>query len=172
MSLLPFLIRTRFRLTSRAAANRMLEEECVATLVLESSLAKAGPLRAPEMLGVDEDMRDWSYYQILEHNTIVNRRVTAAVAFLGGVGPEPDGSFDIKKDVMPGESPGAEQVAAFSESVEAHLATVATIGNLRRTATIHHKLFGPFNAHQWHCLFGFHLQIHRKQAEALVALSD
>ena len=31
------------------------------------------------MRGVDEDMRRWSFFMILEHNAIVNRSITASV---------------------------------------------------------------------------------------------
>ena len=125
------------------------------------------------MLGVDEDMREWSFYQILEHNVIVNDRISAAVLHLTGNGPAPEPDFDVKRDVMPQDSAGAEQVAEFKRSVEDHLTAVAKVPKLRGTEKTDHPIFGPFDAHRWHCMLGFHLQLHRKQAEALVGqLSD
>ena len=169
------LIRARFTLTSRKKAEKNIRNELRLYLKLAGDLgpeAGAKEVEVPAMLGVDEDMRRWSYFMILEHNVIVNRRITAAISRLANNEPpsEEEKKFDVKKDVMPSASPGAEQVDAFRESVEAHLMAVAEIPELKGTIKSPHPIFGPFDAHKWHCMFGFHLEIHRKQAEAVAKL--
>ena len=36
----------------------------------------------PRMIGIDEDMRNWSLFMILEHNAIVNRSITSIIQSL------------------------------------------------------------------------------------------
>jgi hypothetical protein len=122
-------------------------------------------------MGVDEDMRDWSFFMILEHNTIVNRSVAGVVRSLAlGEDLPASARIDPKRDVMPSADPGAEQVEAFRDSVESHLATVARLPGLRRTSRLPHPVFGDLDAHGWHCMFGLHLEIHLKQAETVAGI--
>jgi hypothetical protein len=126
------------------------------------------PVRVPPMLGVDEDMRHWSLFMILEHNVIVNRSISAIVASLAkGEPPTAIGVKDPKRDVMPSKDPGEEQIQAFQASVKTHLEVVSRLSRLRSTQTFRHPVFGPLNAHGWHCMFGLHLQIHWHQAKAV-----
>ena len=54
------------------------------------------------MSGVDEDMRRWSFFMILEHNAIVNRSITASVVQLAnGESLTGQATIDVKKGVMP-----------------------------------------------------------------------
>lgn len=76
--------------------------------------------------------------------------------------------FDPKRDVMPSADPGEEQIQAFRSSVETHLENVSRLPRLRPTPTSRHPIFGQLNAHGWHGMFGLHLDIHRKQAEAVI----
>ena len=125
------------------------------------------------MLGIDEDMRDWSIFMIFEHNIIVNRYITAVVEGLGrGVMPDGVGAIDFKKDVMPSEAPGPEQVAALEDSVAVHLRAVSRFPRLRSTITARHPLFDDLDAHGWHCMFMFHLEIHLRQARAVVRIIE
>ena len=126
-------------------------------------------VKVPPMPGVDEDMRRWSFYMILEHNTIVNRSISATIDQLIRKAP-PSGAacIDVKKDVMPSSSVGEEQVRAFSRSVADHLDMVRGLGGLRNTTARPHVLFGDFNAHQWNCMFAFHLGLHYRQAKHVV----
>ena len=123
------------------------------------------------MIGVDEEMRDWSFFMILEHNVIVNRSISAIVAGLArGEKSLDSGVVDPKRDVMPSADPGPDQIRAFQASVEAHLDSVARLPRLRSTPTHRHPIFGQLTAHGWHCMFGLHLDIHHKQAETVARL--
>ena len=165
-------VRTRFLLTSRSKASDQIRKSLEQYLSLARSIDPAAgslPVRVLPMLGVDEDMRDWSFFMILEHNVIVNRSISAVVQSLAR-GEKPSGTrdFDPKRDVMPSANPGEEQIQAFRASVETHLENLAHLPRLRSTLTSRHPIFGELNAHGWHCMFGLHLDIHRKQAQAVI----
>ncbi len=162
-------IRTKFALTARNRATRQIERihhgyRRLAELVDEESGSRA--VRVPKMAGVDDDMRNWSFYMILEHNVIVNRSISSIInSLMRGEAPRGRGAIDMKRDVMPSEDPGPEQVDALADSLADHLQLIAGRRYLRRSATVPHPLFGEFNAHQWHCMLGFHLLIHYRQAK-------
>jgi len=169
------LIRTRFALTSREAASAQAEKHMNAYLQLAqglSEIAGSEPVTVPPMMGVDEDMRGWSFFMLLRHNTIVNHAISANVKRLALGEPEPTKKFDPKKDVMPDSESGIEQIALFKSSVLSHLEAVKSLGGLRGTKTTVHPLFGPFDAHKWHCMFAFHMKIHLKQAELIGQVID
>lgn len=161
-------VRTRFRLTSRARALRDIRAFTEKYLILSGNIGPEGGRRTimvPPMLGVDEDMRGWSVFMILEHNVIVNHTIHGIVRHL--VLGEAFQSIDPKKDVMPSADPGPEQIKAFEESVKSYLDSIATLPRLRGTPTRLHPVFGQLDAHGWHCMFALHLQIHLKQVDAV-----
>lgn len=165
--LIKTIVRTRFRLTSAKRVEQQIRRILREYLQLAQGLddtSGSEPVKVPRMLGVDEDMRDWSFFMILRHNTIVNREISANVRRLALDEPAPEKKFDVKKDVMPEAECGIEQIAIFKASVLAHLDNVASLGELRGTAKTDHVIFGPFDAHMWNCMFAFHLDIHLKQA--------
>jgi hypothetical protein len=165
-------VRTLFTFTGRARALRKSESILGRYLKLADGLAtEAGRarVRVPPMRGVDEDMRRWSFFMILEHNAIVNRSITATVLQLArGEALTGAAAIDPKRDVMPGPSADASQVALFAESVTRHIETVRGLGKLRGTGTSPHPIFGAFDAHQWNCMFAFHLGLHLPQAAHVV----
>ncbi len=162
------LVRGLFALTSRDRASSRITGMLEAYEQLARELdADTGSriVEVPPMRGVDEDMRRWSFFMLLEHNAIVNRSITAIVTQLAR-GEERHGAAAInpKTDVMPSPNPGPEQFAIFRDSVLRHHEAVAELGPLRGTACRPHPVFGPFDAHRWHCMFAFHLKIHLPQA--------
>jgi hypothetical protein len=167
--LLKAAVRARFGLTSRNRASVHSRKYCNYYLKLAKMInAKSGALSilVPRMIGIDEDMRHWSFFMILEHNTIVNRTITSIVdSLVKREKPEGPGAIDPKKDVMPSRNPGEEQIQYFRSSVEEHLNVVSKIRRLRWSHRKQHPIFGEFDAHYWHCMFSFHLLIHLKQAE-------
>lgn len=168
------IIRSKFALTSREKASRIIlnNAHCYRELAdrLDASAAME-PVTVPPMIGVDPEMRGWSFLQILEHNSIVNRSISAMVEALS-LGKEPSGAALInpKTDVFPKEFSGAEQVESFRRSVEDHLVMVETLPSLRGTAERPHPIFGSFDAHKWHCMFGMHLGLHLRQARKILSL--
>lgn len=165
------VVRTLFTMTPAAKAGRWAHDAVTGYTRLAAQLDDdqgVRPVHVPPMRGVDEDMRGWSFFQIVEHNVIVCRCVSAIISQLAR-GEQLHGAavIDPKHDVMPGPSPGRDQVDALAKAVQDHLAAIHELGRLRGTATSPHPLFGPFDAHKWHCMFGFHLRLHLPQAEAV-----
>ena len=166
--LIKLAVRRKFALTTRGQAMNQARKALDSYMVLAMTLSEeAGkvPVRVPAMRGVDEDMRDWSFFMLLEHNLIVNRSITTRIKTLvtGEASPALEG-FDAKKDVMPSAITGSPQVAAFKRSINEHVKLVSSLSQLRGTATSQHPIFGTFDAHQWNCMLSFHLQIHLRQA--------
>ena len=165
-------VRSFFFMTSRNRALNQAKRFLKDYLELADGLSREiGMLsvKVPPLRGVDEDMRDWSFYMILEHNTIVNRTISATIQQL--VNGEPlsgAAAIDPKKDVMPSLSAAEEQLQEFKNSVNAHMAVVANLGKLRGTKAAPHPIFGEFDAHNWNCMFSFHLSLHYTQAEHVV----
>jgi hypothetical protein len=165
-------VRTLFFFQSRDQALRQSEALLAQYMELAAGLSpEAGrmSIEVPPMRGVDEDMRRWSLFMLLEHNTIVNRSITAAVVQLAnGESLSGPATIDVKKGVMPSSSADESQVELFAQSVADHIAAVRDLGKLRGTKTSRHPIFGQFDAHQWNCMFAFHLRIHLPQARFIV----
>ena len=165
-------IRTIFTFTSRDKALEKSKIVLQRYAKLADGLSREVGQRCievPPMRGVDEDMRKWSFFMILEHNAIVNRSITATVVQLAR-GQELSGAATInpKTDVMPSSSADASQIKDFADSVTKHIEAVKSLNRLRGTGTSPHPVFGNFNAHKWNCMFAFHLGLHLPQAEYVV----
>ena len=170
--LLKTAVRTLFACTGRGAALRQCDSVLGRYLALARGLSEEDGRRmveVPWMPGIDEDMRRWSFFMILEHNAIVNRAITANVVQLSR-GEDPSGAavIDVKNEVMPSGSAGPAQIDAFALSVRQHVEAIEALPALRGTKTSPHPLFGPFDAHQWNCMFAFHLKLHLRQARFVV----
>jgi hypothetical protein len=165
-------VKTWFALTSRDRASRQIRKSLDKYLALTRMInAETGALRilVPPMMGIDEDMRNWSLLMVLQHNAIVNRSIASIVeSLVRGEEPKGAGAIDMKKDVMPSPDCGEEQIQAFSSSVEEHLRAVSGFRRLRNSLRKRHSMFGEFDAHCWHCMFSFHLLVHHRQAEYVV----
>jgi hypothetical protein len=161
-------VRTLFLCQSRDQALRQSEALAGQYTALAAGLSKeVGRMmvEVPPMRGVDEDMRRWSFFMLLEHNTIVNRSITATVRQLAnGEALSGPAIIDMKQGVMPSSSAHESQVELFAQSVAEHIAAVRELGSLRGTKTSRHPIFGQFDAHKWSCMFAFHLRIHLPQA--------
>jgi hypothetical protein len=166
-------IRTLFTFTSREKALEKSETVLRQYLRLADGLPnELGQLcvEVPAMRGVDEDMRRWSFFMILEHNAIVNRSITATILQLvKGEVLSGSAAIDPKKDVMPSSSAGESQIGDFADSVTNHIEAIRCLKQLRNTGTSPHPIFGKFDAHKWNCMFAFHLGLHLKQAEYVVS---
>ena len=165
-------IRTLFTFTSREKALEKSELVLRQYAKLADGLSKEAGQRCievPPMRGVDEDMRKWSFFMILEHNAIVNRSMTATVVQLArGEKLSGPATINPKTDVMPSSSADASQFEDFADSITSHIATVKSLKRLRGTGTSPHPVFGDFDAHKWNCMFAFHLGLHLPQAECAV----
>ncbi|MDX2451354.1 hypothetical protein [Desulfosarcina sp.] len=170
--LIKMAVRTRFALTSRNKVSLQIRRSLDAYLALSQQIKRehgAVRVEVPRMPGVDEEMRNWSFFMILEHNAIVNRGITSIIqSLVRGEEPEGAGAIDMKRDVRPSRNPGEAQIQIFRASVEDHLQMIPSLGRLRRGLRTPHPIFGRFDAHNWNCMFGLHLYIHYKQAEYVI----
>jgi hypothetical protein len=173
--LIKTVVRSLFAVTSRNRAmnkaKRILEDYMKLADGLSPEAGRRS-VKVPPMRGVDEDMRRWSFYMILDHNTKVNRSISATIQHL--VRGEPlrgAAAVDPKKDLLPSQSAGEEKLREFRDSVNEHLRMVSTLGELRGTKTAPHPIIGNCDAHKWTCMFSFHLGLHYKQAEHVVQIA-
>ncbi|WP_411827121.1 DinB family protein [Luteolibacter sp. AS25] len=169
-TILKIVIRSRFAITSQASVEKQTRKVLREYLQLAQGMDDergSTPTRVKRMIGVDEDMRGWSFFEILRHNAIVNQSISATVRRLALKEPAPTRKFDTKKDVMPEQDCGVEQIGLFKSSVLDHLAMVEELGDLKGRETSTHPVFGPLNAHGWNCMFPFHLRLHFKQARSV-----
>jgi hypothetical protein len=170
------IIKTTIRfllvLTTHKRAKKQEQHMLLNYLKLSEGLTKemgSQSVEVPPMTGVDEDMRRWSFYMILEHNEIVNRSISAIVEQLSRGEPlSGAATIDPKEGVMPSPYAGEEQILKFKDSVNYHLKLLDSLGNLRGTATAPHMIFGDFDAHKWNCMFSFHLKVHHSQAKYVI----
>ncbi|WP_136798942.1 DinB family protein [Desulfosediminicola ganghwensis] len=170
--LLKTVIQTLFFLTSR----KKVREQTIEFQARYNNMAKeltaaagATQVLVPPMPGVDENMRNWSYYQLLEHNRLVNEAITASTEQLAKNQPlSGKAKINPATDVLPADDIGIEAVEGFNRSVDEHLSVIDALDQLRNTATAPHPLFGTFDAHRWNCMFAFHLRIHLKQAQKII----
>ncbi len=163
-------IKLYFNLSSREKVVDRIEKYLKRYMELVGRVCGEGKkkIHVPSMIGLDKDMRDWSLYMILEHNVKVNESIKKIVYRLSrGEKLRPEEEIDPKVDVMPEDS-GMEQVDEFKRSVEDYLQVIADLGELKGSIKKDHPVFGPLDAHQWHCMFAFHLGIHLRQAEYIV----
>ena len=170
------MIQWRFKMTSREKGVAQIRTCMQGYLDLLNGLTDEQArksVRVEKMLGVDEDMREWSLCEIIEHNIIVNHTLKARVLSLltGEISPEYE-HFDVKRDVMPGLGDAFEKsdIDQFTASVDGYLESIAEFDSLKTTATAEHPIFGKFDAHQFHIMFAFHLNLHLRQAIAVVDL--
>lgn len=168
-----FLIRTSLTLTSQEKAKKQALQSLENYLILADSISEelgSVPVKVPKMKGVDEDMREWSFYMLLEHNTIVNNSISSLIYQLA-LDQELSGLsvIDPKKDVMPSTDASRKQVAVFEESVKNHLYLLSELpASLRGTKTVPHPIFGELDAHMWNSMFSLHLNLHYEQAKYIV----
>lgn len=168
------ILRLLIRSTPHEKATRQIISERDQTLRVADQIGPdlvAKPTTVGFLPGIDPDMRGWSVAQILEHNTIVNNVFTDIVDHLlrGEIFVS---DFDVKHGVMPSAGVGSEQIKLFARSVDRYLARIRDFSPAEMAATKPqaHPLFGPFTAKHWHAMFGFHLKLHRRQAEAVAKI--
>lgn len=165
-------IRTILQRTSKEKALAQAENYLAQYRALCDSIPDdAGRHRVsvPPMSGVDEEMRDWSLYQLLEHNAVVNRCISATVVQLSQSIPLSGAALtDPKHGVMPTDNPGPAARDAFFLSVKEHIDKVTPLKKLKGTATTRHPLFGEFDAHRWNGMFSLHLKVHLPQTRYIV----
>lgn len=127
----------------------------------------ARPILIKRLRGMEDSSRNWSVYMTLEHLRIVNAAVADVIRALAA-GQVPPGSASTAT-VKP--APGIEEqaVTEFMAGCESLLQTVSAVPDLRTQKCYAHPWFGPLDAAGWHAMAAFHMRLHRKQIESIVA---
>lgn len=159
--------------TSRAQAAAMIVAErdaCLALIRDRTPALLARRVLIPRLRGLEDSSRDWSVYMTLEHLRIVNASIAEVIGLLAqGKTPAQAASTAA---VKPSPSVGGETVAAFAAGCEQLAATVAAVPDLHTSTRYAHPWFGPLDAAGWHAMAGFHLRLHRRQIEDILARAE
>jgi hypothetical protein len=103
----------------------------------------------------------------LDHLRIVNNGLAEAIKLLGqGEVPEREVSTATVKPVTEVDGSVVEEFAKSCEAIEQ---AAKSLSDLRTKARYAHPWFGPLDAGGWYFMSAFHLRLHRKQIEAILA---
>ena len=164
------MIRWQARRTTREKAAALFAQERVAISELMrgvGELALQEPVLIKRLPGLEDSSRFWSLLMVVDHLRIVNEQITGVISCLS-MGKMPKRAADIAL-VKPSPNVRPEVIAAFHEGCEKFIATVASVGDLKTALTFEHPWFGPMDAATWHFMTGFHMRLHRKQMELILA---
>lgn len=159
----------RWRMSrAAAAADIRAERDALRALVAPLDPERGGhQVLIPRLRGMEDSSRYWSAYMTLEHIRIVNQATAGVIAqLLHGRTP---GRTASTADVKPAPGIGPEVVLAMEESCAALVRVADGAATLRTKARYAHPWFGPLDAAGWHVLTGFHMRLHRKQVESILA---
>lgn len=159
------------RLTgSREAFNSKFIEEraAIRRLIADQSPELAGKrVLIRRCRGLEDSSRYWSVWMTLDHLRIVHCAFIEILKSLA-LGKTPEGEASTAT-VKPSTAVSGDVVAAYEETCDALLATVAGIPDLKTSARFAHPWFGPMDAFGWYALAGGHMSIHRVQIERIIA---
>ncbi|MEY4483877.1 MAG: hypothetical protein RL693_1329 [Verrucomicrobiota bacterium] len=169
-----FFARRIFRLgrwrssPEKALANFVQQREEILKLVSRCD-ASTGAQRVliRRLPGLEDSSRYWSVFMTLDHLRIVNESVANVIKDLcaGHVPPGTASTATVKPD------PTVDQtvIAAFETSCDLFEQLELPSSSLSLAKTYAHPWFGPLDAVSWHFMAGFHMKLHRKQIEAILA---
>lgn len=146
------------------------EQEGILTLARSCTAEQAATrVLIPRLRGMEDSSRHWSVWMTLDHLRITNVAFAGAIRSLRqGVVPEWKASTAA---VKPSPTVDEGVVEAFEQSCTIFLkaARVKEGESLHTAARYTHPWFGPLDAAGWHAVGGFHLGLHRKQIESILA---
>jgi len=158
------------RTTSRAAADVSIIAE--RTRIVELAGRCDGPRAARRVLiarlrGLEDSSRHWSVLMTLDHLRIVNEGIAATIReLLAGRVPTAAASTAA---VKPSADIGADVLGVFERSCDSLVLAARVAPSLRTAVRYAHPWFGPLDAARWHAMGGFHLRLHRRQIERILA---
>lgn len=117
--------------------------------------------------GLEDSSRDWSIFMTLEHLRIVNEVVGESMRNLAS--GEVPARVASTAAVKPSPEADAAVIGAFNEGCLRFQQTVAAIPDLRTSARYAHPWFGPLDTAGWHAMAAFHMRLHRKQVQSILA---
>jgi hypothetical protein len=164
------IIHWKAKRTSReaAAATFATERDAIFKLLRATPTESlTTPVLIKRLPGLEDSSRYWSLLMTADHLRIVNDQIAGVIASLCK-GKVPAGAASTAA-VKPSEQVDSSVIAAFEKTCADFEKTVAAQSNLKTTLTFPHPWFGPMDAAAWHFMTGFHMQLHRKQMELILA---
>lgn len=155
--------------TKESAQALFKAEQSAITQLARMCGVKKGKRRVliKRLRGMEDSSRHWSMYMTLDHLRIVNYACLESIRSLSrGQVPARVASTAA---VKPSPEVGEEIVGQFEQGCELFLKTVEGISNLKTSVRYAHPWFGPLDAAGWHFMAGFHMRLHRRQIEAIIA---
>jgi hypothetical protein len=125
------------------------------------------PVLIKRLPGLEDSSRYWSMLMTVDHLRIVNDQINGVIVSLCA-GQLPAGTASTAA-VKPSQQVDVSIIAAFETSCADFEKTVAVQSDLKTTLTFPHPWFGLMDASSWHFMAGFHMQLHRKQMELILA---
>ena len=169
-----FIANLRIRWTAarttreQAAANFAAEQAAMLELLKNRDAATLSQqVLIKRLRGLEDSSRFWSLLMVVDHLRIVNRQITGVIASLGaGVVPTGEASTAA---VKPSVQVTQDVIEEFNEGCRQFAATAAAVHNLKTKAQFPHPWFGPMDAATWHFMAGFHMRLHRRQMQLILA---
>jgi hypothetical protein len=166
------LLRTASALSSPGSRAALVAQQQAAVLErVRAAGPRAGqPVLIPRLRGLEDSSRFWSVYMTVDHLRIVNSRIAECLRrMIHGL---PTGSPIGTAEVKPSVSADDTVVPAFESACE-ELAAVTADPLMERTFTTYpHPWFGPLRPAQWHYMAGFHMRLHVRQIDEILARLD
>ncbi len=130
------------------------------------------PYPIPRIWGLPESSRQWSVAMVLRHVCLVQADLIDLIEILSQE-TSPRGMFDWD-GYCPEESVGTEVHSQFVQVNRLYCNQVQSLldraGPMQSEARFRHPWFGHLNARQWHAFALFHVWVHRRQAQKIVAM--
>lgn len=156
--------------TSRERAAANFSDQRNAILKLARGCEPASATRRVlirRLPGLEDSSRNWSVCMTLDHLRIVNDAVAGSIhALVAGHVPLQAASTAA---VKPSPDVGITAIPAFEESSLKFEKGVAATPDLATRVKYAHPWFGPLDAAGWHFMAGFHMRLHRRQIELILA---
>jgi hypothetical protein len=163
------LIAVRAFLSSRSSCEAMFEREKKHLLQLLASVPsekRAQRVLISRLTGLEDSSRYWSLLMVLDHLRIVNGNLTPVIEGLGkGVASD---LVANTANVKPSPEVTEAVVEEFQATCTALEAVFRGIPDLKTKVRFAHPWFGPMTAAGWHFMLAFHMQLHRKQMQAIL----
>lgn len=169
-----FFARILFRWASwrsnpeQALANFAQQRKDILKLVSQCDAATGSQrVLIKRLAGLEDSSRYWSVYMTLDHLRIVNDAVAETITALNA-GHVPPGTASTAA-VKPDPDVDSTVLPAFEASCDRFEQLSLPPSSFSLNPCYSHPWFGPLDAAHWHFMAGFHMNLHRKQMEKILA---
>lgn len=166
------IFRWQARRTTPATAAATFTKEQAAILALIHRTPAAlltQPVLIQRLPGLEDSSRNWSLLMVLDHLRIVNSQITHVIGSL--IHDRLPARAASTAAVKPSPHVTPDVIAAFDQACQQLTETVAShpAPALHTRLRYPHPWFGPLTAAHWHFMSSFHMTLHRRQMERILA---